>query len=285
VCGSLIRPRGEKGKLYTFHAAVTQYLDQYAQRTNLLAEMVAFYHGGSRTSTSHVNPNPSPNVRWSTDTLAAAVCMRYLSSDVVAGLRDSLYEGLHRTPHEGPNEGPHDRTTLMNRIAGDSRFHFLQYAVEHWADHARYIDEDDGDLLTLASEMVDTTKHHNAEVIWCLYWWFSGAAKDGVPGGVPETTPTAASDTVSEAVSDTLKRTETAAEAEHRRKRSHRHCCPPANFSGLHIAAYFGLHTIVKHLLWKQPHIRTVVDGEGRTPLYWAEVRGHGAVVRLLMDT
>jgi len=176
----------------------------------------------------------------------------------------------------------------MNKIAGDSRFHFLRYAVEHWADHARHIDEHDGDLLTMASEMLDTARHHSAEVVWCLYWWFSGAATDGVldgvPDGVPETTPKAASDIVSKAVSNTSKQTTKATEAEYRRRRCPRHCCPPTNFSGLHIAAYFGLYQVVKHFLRTQPYTHTVVDGEGRTLLYWAEVRGHEAVVCLLKE-
>jgi hypothetical protein len=56
----------------------------------------------------------------------------------------------------------------------------------------------------------------------------------------------------------------------------------PTGFSGLHIAAYFGLENIVRDLL--QGRDPNVVDGSGRTPLWWAAARKHTHVVKLLIE-
>lgn len=57
----------------------------------------------------------------------------------------------------------------------------------------------------------------------------------------------------------------------------------PKQMSGLHLAAYFGIDSVIQHLLEKfDPNSR---DSYNRTPLSWAAKNGHEAVVRLLIST
>jgi hypothetical protein len=56
----------------------------------------------------------------------------------------------------------------------------------------------------------------------------------------------------------------------------------PRRFEGVHFAAYFGLTEILKLLLATGKADVDSKDGGGRTPLLWAAVGGHKAVVKLL---
>jgi hypothetical protein len=58
---------------------------------------------------------------------------------------------------------------------------------------------------------------------------------------------------------------------------------PPKQFSGMHVAAYFGLHNIIKLLLAQDGVDPDSKDGYGRTPLWRAAENGHEAVVKLLL--
>lgn len=51
--------------------------------------------------------------------------------------------------------------------------------------------------------------------------------------------------------------------------------------TGVHLAAYFGLACITS--LLKNGHDVDVMDGNRRTPLWWATKKGHEAIVRLLL--
>ena len=54
----------------------------------------------------------------------------------------------------------------------------------------------------------------------------------------------------------------------------------PRNMTGLHLAAYFGLHETVADI--EQDNM-DVKDSDGQTPLLWAAKNGHKAVVKLLL--
>jgi ankyrin repeat protein len=57
----------------------------------------------------------------------------------------------------------------------------------------------------------------------------------------------------------------------------------PKQMTGLHLASYFGIHDAVRDLLGSNdPDLK---DSYNRTPLSWAAKNGHGAVVKLLLDT
>ncbi|KAL6886897.1 hypothetical protein GGI43DRAFT_431693 [Trichoderma evansii] len=57
----------------------------------------------------------------------------------------------------------------------------------------------------------------------------------------------------------------------------------PKQMSGLHLAAYFGIDSVIRHLLENlSPNSR---DSYNRTPLSWAAKNGHKAVVKLLLST
>ena len=57
----------------------------------------------------------------------------------------------------------------------------------------------------------------------------------------------------------------------------------PAQFSGVHQAAYFGVGYAVEVFLNDECH--NVEDGNGRTPLYYSVSNGHDSVVKLLLET
>ncbi len=212
VCGSLIQPRGDRGTLFPFHSTVTQYLRQYMSGSGRMAEIASIYE--------------IPQM-MSSDGLAAAVCMRYLSSDLVGDLRDRVIDGTQAADTILGSENPH--------------LNFLRYAATHWFHHAQHVDGLGQEVvLPLAKELLDSS-HLNADIIWRLYWFSDvDGDLDREPGGCP------------------------------------------TNFSGLHIAAYFGLQNIVRLLL--KDRDPNVGDGAGRAPLWWAALRGHTEVVKLLIE-
>ncbi|KAH9209727.1 hypothetical protein DL95DRAFT_394123, partial [Leptodontidium sp. 2 PMI_412] len=53
--------------------------------------------------------------------------------------------------------------------------------------------------------------------------------------------------------------------------------------TGLHLAVYFGVGAIVTLLFEKGAELETK-DNYGRTPLSWAAINGHAAVVALLLE-
>jgi ankyrin repeat protein len=53
--------------------------------------------------------------------------------------------------------------------------------------------------------------------------------------------------------------------------------------TGLHLAAYFGVETVVKLLLDTGKVEADSKDKNSRTPLFWAVENGHEAVVKLLL--
>jgi hypothetical protein len=57
----------------------------------------------------------------------------------------------------------------------------------------------------------------------------------------------------------------------------------PRQMTGVHLAAYVGLTGVIMALL-KNRHNPDVKDSWGRTPLSWAAIRGHEAVVKLLLE-
>lgn len=57
----------------------------------------------------------------------------------------------------------------------------------------------------------------------------------------------------------------------------------PPGFTGLHLAAYFGLLSVVNYLLLHCDHASTK-DSMGRVPLFWAAYNGHTKVVEVLLN-
>lgn len=231
VCGSLIRPRGDEGRLYPFHATVKEYLAQHL--SSLTADMAQYYGLPSVTSA---------------DALAAAVCMRYLASDTVAALHDKLPAHVAGYIHDAA-AAAHGDSVWTAVVADDPQLDFLRYAVTHWFHHAQHIGDSagskDDELLDMAADLLDGARP-NAGVVWRLYWLLADPERArSAPGG-------------------------------------HGGC--PAEFSGLHMAAYFGLARVVEYLVQKGLFDVAVVDGEGKTPLQWAAERGHTGVVKVLID-
>jgi ankyrin repeat protein len=57
----------------------------------------------------------------------------------------------------------------------------------------------------------------------------------------------------------------------------------PRQMTGLHLAAYFGVHEAANTLIGRG-HSLDLKDSYGRTPLSWAAEMGHEAVVKLLLE-
>jgi len=146
VCCSLIRAR-DGGGLYPIHSSVTRYLRNYMDNDERRAEIAASYGIVQQLSA---------------EGLAAAVCMRYLSSSFIAELRPEGHENS-----EGQCRG---HESLRPE---DERFDFFGYAATRWFHHAEHIKASDEFLLDAASELLDS-QHPNLGIMWRRYW-FSGA--------------------------------------------------------------------------------------------------------------
>ena len=57
----------------------------------------------------------------------------------------------------------------------------------------------------------------------------------------------------------------------------------PLAFSGLHLAAYFGLEGTIKAVFPTTESLKEIPDAIGRTPLSWAAEKGHVSVVQLML--
>src|SRR5436305_11259860 len=57
----------------------------------------------------------------------------------------------------------------------------------------------------------------------------------------------------------------------------------PRQMTGLHLAAYFGVHEAANTLIRRGQSL-DLKDGYGRTPLSWAAGEGHEAVMKLLLE-
>ncbi|KAK3386039.1 hypothetical protein B0H63DRAFT_190945 [Podospora didyma] len=152
VCGSLVQARGEEGFLYPAHSSVTKYLKKYMASGDRMAEIAIFY-GLPPASDS--------------DTIAAAVCMRYLSSTFIADLHCQLPENEETAEN------------LLSRCQEAPQFDLLQYATTHWFEHARRITQNNPakeQLLQIATELLDS-EYANAEIMWRLYWFSDAKGK------------------------------------------------------------------------------------------------------------
>ncbi|KAK3332873.1 hypothetical protein B0T19DRAFT_457863, partial [Cercophora scortea] len=164
----------------------------------------------------------------SSDSLAAAVCMRYLSLDMIT---EELCE---RIP-----ESHFDVEAVSN--SGVANLDALLYAATNWFHHMAMvpdgIENAEPSLLTTAAELLDETRL-NKDIWWHMYW-FAG----------PDS--------------------------------SESRLCPQ-NFSPVHVAAYFGLTSLVRYFLPQQDPAAT--SSSGRSALWWSVTRGHLAATKLLVE-
>lgn len=209
VCGSLVSARGANKALYPIHFTVTEYLRQYMENTDTLVEITAYY-GAEELLTN--------------DSLAAAVCLRYLSMDFIANLKDSLPESYW------------DAQAVLGK--GSADLDPFLYAVNHCFDHLVRLNQLPSKLSRLL-KMFLSDDSSIKEVFWRFYWF---AGEESIESAI----------------------------------------CP-GNFSGMHIATYFGLqHGLLERLVETLDPNKT--DSAERTPLWWAVSRGHLAATKLLLS-
>lgn len=147
VCGSLITARGPHRTLYPIHFSVTEYLKRYMNSMERLQEITEFY--GARQLQS-------------SNSLAAAVCTRYLSLDIIARIHEKL---------------PSKHSEAMQIFSSDaSDMGILQYATAYWFYHLRMVESPEPFLLSIVEDFLDDARQ-NLEVFWHLFWFSSPDSK------------------------------------------------------------------------------------------------------------
>ncbi|KAF1951001.1 hypothetical protein CC80DRAFT_553667 [Byssothecium circinans] len=104
VCAGLIQYRGSQRSIHPTHFTVTEYLDTYFRQEQVLKEIMGAYQ------TLDLRSN---------DSLATAVCLRYLSYDFVTELATTT--------------NPAEATAILQEP--EPKFALLLYAIENWPFH------------------------------------------------------------------------------------------------------------------------------------------------------
>ncbi|KAJ2906439.1 hypothetical protein MKZ38_001799 [Zalerion maritima] len=151
ACGGLVSARGHKRTVYPIHFTVTEYVRDYVlEGSGTLRDMAAYYEMRQLTS-SHA--------------LAAAVCIRYLSSDI---LTEALRDRFPATDEQADELFFEPDVSCLDA---------LRYATMQWAHHFKEVEQGglDPSLLQIARDLLDTSRP-NLEYCWRLYWMATTAA-------------------------------------------------------------------------------------------------------------
>ncbi|KUJ17699.1 uncharacterized protein LY89DRAFT_733531 [Mollisia scopiformis] len=140
ICGSLLVARGSGQTLYPIHFTASEYLKQYMSNSERLAEITAYY------DVQQLNSN---------DSLAAAVCMRYLSLEFIEYL------------HSQTSLDHSDTGNMLN--SDEAKMVILRYATRQWFNHLKNVQSAELLLLSIAREFLDDSRR-NLDVFWHLYW-------------------------------------------------------------------------------------------------------------------
>lgn len=150
VCGSLLVARGANRVLYPIHFTASEYLKQYMKSDERLAEITTYYEAQQLQSS---------------DSLAAAVCMRYLSLTFVESLHErvirSAADALKMLDSDGPRMG------------------MLRYATIQWFNHLKSVPSPEPLLLDIADEFLDDSRK-SLKVFWNLYLSSNHASTEDV---------------------------------------------------------------------------------------------------------
>lgn len=137
ACGGLIQYRGPDKKIFFTHFTVTEYIGGYLQQQNVHQEIMACYDTQQMRSS---------------ESLAAAVCLRYLSYQFVGGI-----------------QVPQDHAGAMALLKrSEPRFALLSYAVSNWFVHLEAMASPDEHVTQLALQFLDGS---NREVWWHTFWF------------------------------------------------------------------------------------------------------------------
>lgn len=269
VCGGLVQYRGQDKRIYFTHFTVTEYLLQYILQEDIFQEILACYD--LRELKSH-------------DSLAAAVCLRYLCYDFVGALK---------TPQNF-------KETLKLVQQQDSRFTLLSYAVHNWFIHLGAIESIENSTSQLALRLLDQASP-NLGIWWHMFWFsgpeslesticptnFSGlhvVAYLGLTNLIPGLLPAHTQSCLDSARRSPLWWAVSRGHAETTRLLVKAGFDPdtPDQFSiaAAHRAAAIGDLNVFKILLSNAQSSGSMVkDSEGWTPLHWSVSRGHHLIV------
>ena len=139
VCGGLIEVRYNERVIYTPHFTITQYLKAYLERNEVLSEIMESYS--------------APTLK-SSESLAAAVCIRYLGSNFISALQQP-----------GSHADADNLLTHLDRKAG-----LLPYAISHWFNHVNSIGDPDRFVIDEFRQFSNPA-HPNLVFCWRAYWF------------------------------------------------------------------------------------------------------------------
>lgn len=131
ACGSLVSVRGTSGRLYPTHFTVTEYIRKYLKTNDVLNEITGFYD--------------SRQLKTS-DSLAAAVCIRYLSLETTGDFTVSTSRSLA------------EKYLRLRLLASEPDI--LGYTATSWQYHLKkcHAAEDQPPLSGLIDELLHTNQ-------------------------------------------------------------------------------------------------------------------------------
>jgi ankyrin repeat protein len=139
VCSPLMQIRQPGSLVFPIHFTVSQYLERYLEENRIFGQVATYYDMSELISES---------------SLAAAVCLTYLSLPVVAALQRPC--------------SPLDASKLVS--VDDPAFSLLSYASNYWFEHLKNVPELEPTLEVLISGFL-SGKVPNMETWWHLYWF------------------------------------------------------------------------------------------------------------------
>ncbi|KAK0624975.1 hypothetical protein B0T17DRAFT_257932 [Bombardia bombarda] len=148
VCGSLILPRGPGGDLYPIHTTVTEHLTRYFARNGTLSHITSYYNMQDMVSS---------------DGLAAAICIRLLSSEMVT-----------KVLREFRPESHSEVIKIFEAVAILPQLDALSYCMTQWHRHmfrADYKDTGSTEVGVLMDDLLRLYDQPESPTIWQLQWF------------------------------------------------------------------------------------------------------------------
>jgi len=275
VCGHLITARGTQNILKPVHFTVTEYLRDYMANEARYQEIAKYYE--AEQLRSH-------------DSLAAAVCLRYLSMQFFSAFQETL---------------PACHTEALTISESDNPdLDLLHYAATQWFQHLSRTGQPEQLLIDIADDFFDETRP-NLELLWRLVWFSGSQSHESAecPSNFSATHIAAYFDLHGILQHLLIKRDPSVFDSSGRsplwwsaargsgsvtkllvEAGVNPNVADKYGIAPIHRAAANGDLVVFEHLLsYKTRSHQPVVDAEGWTPLHWASSKGHLAIAKRIM--